>query len=141
MRPARYNKIKYPDENFEFGTRSRHGTLNFLIEMELVRMQQRATVGSKSTLKELAARSIGNAGPDIKGWENEFQVKITLDARTITKRTSQTEVMMQVFKRACSTLNYLNANVLILVLSQVFLDTAILNHLSISRRMPYGSLR
>jgi hypothetical protein len=104
-------------------------------------MQQRATVGSKSTLKELAARSIGNAGPDIKGWENGFQVKITLDARTITKRTSQTEVMMQVFKRACSTLNYLNANVLILVLSQVFLDTAILNHLSISRRMPYGSLR
>jgi hypothetical protein len=47
--------------------------------MELVRMQQRATVGSKSTLKELAARSIGNAGPDIKGWENEFQVKITLE--------------------------------------------------------------
>jgi hypothetical protein len=38
-------------------------------------------------------------------------------------------------------LNYLNADVLILVLSQVFLDTAILNHLSISRRMPYGSLR
>ena len=111
MRPARYNKIKYPGENFEFGTRSRHGTLNFLIEMELVRMQQRATVGSKSTLKESAARSIGNAGPDIKGWENKYQVKITLDARTITKRTSQTEVMMQVFRRACSTLNYLNANV------------------------------
>ncbi len=137
--PLQQNKISR--WKFEFGTRSRHGTLNFLIEMELVRMQQRATVGSKSTRKESAARSIGHAGPDMKGWENEFQVKITLDARTITKRTSQTEVMMQVFKRACSTLNYLNANVLILVLSQVFLDTAILNHLSISRRMPYGSLR
>jgi len=74
-------------------------SIRALIEMELLRMQQRATVGSKSTLKESAARSIGHAGPDMKGWENEFQVKITLDARTVTKRTSQTEVMMQVFKR------------------------------------------
>ena len=74
-------------------------SIRALIEMELLRMQQRATVGSKSTRKESAARSIGHAGPDMKGWENEFQVKITLDARTVTKRTSQTEVMMQVFKR------------------------------------------
>jgi hypothetical protein len=74
-------------------------SIRALVEMELLRMQQRATVGSKSTRKESAARSIGHAGPDMNGWENEFQVKITLDARTITKRTSQTEVMMQVFKR------------------------------------------
>ncbi len=74
-------------------------SIRALIEMKLLRMQQKATVGSKSTRKESAARSIGHVGPDMNGWENEFQVKITLDARTITKRTSQTEVMMQVFKR------------------------------------------
>ena len=74
-------------------------SIRALIEMELLRMQQKAIVGSKSTRKESGARSIGHAGPDMNGWENEFQVKITLDARTITKRTSQTEVMMQVFRR------------------------------------------
>ncbi len=69
-----------------------------LIEMELLRMQQRETNQSKSTRKESAARSIGNAGPGMNGWQNKIEVKIMLDARSVTKKTSQTEVMMHIFK-------------------------------------------
>jgi hypothetical protein len=44
------------------------------------------TVITKSTRKESAARSIGDFGPGMNGWQNEIQVKITLDARSITKK-------------------------------------------------------
>ena len=74
-------------------------SIRALIEMELLRMQQRVTTQSKSTRKESGARSIGNVGPEMNGWQDEIQVKITLDARSITKKTSQTEVMMHIFKR------------------------------------------
>jgi hypothetical protein len=44
------------------------------------------TVITKSTRKESAARSIGDFGPGMNGWQNEIQVKITLDARSIMAR-------------------------------------------------------
>ena len=53
------------------------------------------TQQTKSTRKESAARSIGDFGPGMNGWQNEIQVKITLDARSIAKKKPyQTEVMM-----------------------------------------------
>jgi hypothetical protein len=53
------------------------------------------TVTTYSTRKESASRSIGDFGPGINGWQiTEFQVKITL-----TKTTSQTDLMMHIFKR------------------------------------------
>ena len=73
-------------------------SIRALIEMELLRHQQRTLNSSKSTRKESGARSIGHAGPDMNGWQDVCQVKITLDARRITKKTSQTEVMMHIFK-------------------------------------------
>ena len=39
-------------------------SIRALIEMELLRMQQKAIVGSKSTRQESGARSIGHAGPN-----------------------------------------------------------------------------
>ena len=74
-------------------------SIRALIEMELLRMQQRVTTQSTSTRKESGARSIGHAGPEMNGWQDEIDVKITMDARRITKKTSQTEVMMHIFKR------------------------------------------
>jgi hypothetical protein len=74
-------------------------SIRALIEMELSRNQERNTTTAKSKRAESAARSIGNSGPGMNAWQNEVHVKITLDARSITKRTSQTEVMMHIFKK------------------------------------------
>jgi hypothetical protein len=76
-------------------------SMRALIEMELLRMQQRVTNQSngRSTRKESAARSIGHVGPGMNGWQDKIEVKITLDARSVTKKTSQTEVMMHIFKK------------------------------------------
>ena len=48
----------------------------------------------------------------MNGWENEFQLKITLDARSITKRSSQTEVMMQIYERESPWHEFLNSDCL-----------------------------
>ena len=66
--------------------------------MDLSRNQERITTTAKSKCEELASRSIGNSGPGMNAWK-KVHVKITLDARSITKRTSQTEVMMHIFKK------------------------------------------
>ena len=69
-----------------------------LLEMEILRSLQMTSVRNASRL-ESGARLIGHSGPGMHGWQDDYQVKFTLDARSITKRTSHTEVMMQVFKK------------------------------------------
>ena len=66
-----------------------------VIELDLLRRMEMASV--KNTRFESGGRLIGNSGPGMHGWQDERIVKITLDARSITKKTSQTEVTMQVF--------------------------------------------
>ena len=46
------------------------------------------------------ARVIGFSGPGMHGWQDTRTVKSTLDARSITKKTSQTEITAQVFDEA-----------------------------------------
>jgi len=67
------------------------------IELELHRMMQMTTV--KATRFESAGRLLGLCGPGMRGWQDLVNVKITVDARTITKRTSHTEVMLQIYKK------------------------------------------
>ena len=67
------------------------------IELELHRMMQMTTV--KATRFESGGRVLGHCGPGMHGWQDLFNVKITLDARTITKKTSHTEVMLQIYKK------------------------------------------
>ena len=67
------------------------------IEMELLRLMQMAT--AKATRSDSGGRLLGHSGPGMLGWQDLFNVKITLDARTITKKTSHTEVMMQIYKK------------------------------------------
>ena len=66
------------------------------VELDLLRQMQMATV--KKTRNASGARLIGFSGPGMHGWQPKVRCKITLDARTITKKTSQTEVTMQAFK-------------------------------------------
>jgi hypothetical protein len=66
------------------------------LELELLRQMQMATV--KKTRSDSGGRLIGLSGPGMFGWQSKVRCKITLDARTITKKTSQTEVTMQAFK-------------------------------------------
>ena len=58
------------------------------VEAEILRLMQ--IVNAKDTRKEVACRTLdGNLR-----WEDHYHIKITLDARRITKRVSQTEVML-----------------------------------------------
>ena len=66
------------------------------IEMALLRMQQTAV--ARTSYKEVEGRS-GLAGPNQLRWEDMYHIKITFDARRITKKTSQTEVMMHIFRK------------------------------------------
>ncbi len=72
-------------------------SLRAAIEMELLRMFEMPI--DKRRKSESGARSVGNSGPGCNAWQEEFYVKITLDARLITKKTSHTEVMIQIFRR------------------------------------------
>ena len=60
------------------------------VEMEILRMMQVTSMGSR---KESGARSVG-VEPERNLWQDHYHIKITLDARRITKKTSQTEVML-----------------------------------------------
>jgi hypothetical protein len=63
------------------------------IEAEILLLMQ--IVNAKDTRKEVACRTL-----DCNlQWEDHYHIKITLDARRITKRISQTEVMLIVLPK------------------------------------------
>ena len=68
-----------------------------LIELDLLRRLQMPSANLKKQKFESDARTIGFSGPGMHGWQDKWTVKITLDARSITKKTSQTEVSIQTF--------------------------------------------
>ena len=68
-----------------------------LIELDLLRRLQMPSANLKKQKYESGARAIGFSGPGKHGWQDKWTVKITLDARSITKKTSQTEVSIQTF--------------------------------------------
>lgn len=47
-----------------------------------------------STRNESGARSIGHARLEMNGWQDEIDVKITFDARAITKKISHTSIYL-----------------------------------------------
>ena len=61
-----------------------------VVEMEILRLMQQGALKSDRDV---------DVGPDGRGWQDHFNVKITLDARRITKRTSQTEVMLLIIPK------------------------------------------
>ena len=66
-----------------------------VIELDLTRRLQMTS--AKNSRKEAGGRSIGFSGPGMHGWQDSRTVKFTLDARSITKKTSHTEMTAQVF--------------------------------------------
>jgi len=71
-----------------------------VVEMEISRMMQVVNNGKginsskdKPQDGEAGGRLVGIL-PDGHGWQDHFHIKIALDARRITRRTSQTEVML-----------------------------------------------
>jgi hypothetical protein len=66
------------------------------IEMEILRLMQ--VVNDNGSRQESGGRSTG-VKPGFHGWQDHFDVKITLDARRITKKTSQTEVMLLIIPK------------------------------------------
>ena len=68
-----------------------------LIELDLLRRLQMPSANLKKQKFESGARTIGFSGSGMHGWQDKWTVKITLDARSITKKTSQTEVSIQTF--------------------------------------------
>ena len=67
------------------------------VEMEVSRLMQVINKGA-NTRAEAGGR-IAGIMPDGHGWQDHFDVKITLDARRITRRTSQTEVMLVIIPK------------------------------------------
>ena len=65
------------------------------VELDFLRRLQMAS--GKNTKDESGGRVIGYSGPGMYGWQDERTVKITLDARSITKKTSHTDMSMQTF--------------------------------------------
>ena len=63
-------------------------SLRAAVETEILNLMQMTNV--KCSLKEVACRSLDC---NLR-WEDHYHIKITLDARRITRRTSQTEVML-----------------------------------------------
>ena len=61
-----------------------------VVEMEILRLMQQ--------VDDKTGRVVG-IGPDGHGWQDHFHIKITLDARRITRRTSQTEVMLLIIPK------------------------------------------
>ncbi len=76
---------------------SRTATVQFPVSGELLLRRHR---GESSSSFQGGGPSGGgdDYAAGINAWQNEFQVKIALIASSITKRTSQTEVMMHIFK-------------------------------------------
>ena len=66
-----------------------------VIEIDLTRRLQMTS--AKNSRKESGARVIGLSGPGMHGWQDKRTVKFTLDARTVTRKTSHTEMSAQVF--------------------------------------------
>jgi hypothetical protein len=76
------------------------GSVRANVEMEISRMMQVVNNGKglnsskgKPENGEAGGRLVGIL-PDGHGWQDHFHIKIALDARRITRRTSQTEVML-----------------------------------------------
>ena len=67
------------------------------VEMEILRLMQEVHVGKGARTR--AGDRVTGIGPDGHGWQDHFHVKITLDARRITRRTSQTEVMLPIIPK------------------------------------------
>ena len=67
------------------------------VEMEILRLMQEVHVGKGARTR--AGDRVTGIGPDGHGWQDHFHVKITLDARRITRRTSQTEVMLLIIPK------------------------------------------
>ena len=63
------------------------------VETEILRLMQ--VIGIKNTRQEVAGRSLDCTWR----WEDHYDIKITLDARRITRQTSQTEVMLIVLPK------------------------------------------
>ena len=68
-----------------------------LIEIDLLRRLQMPSANMKKKKHESGGRVIGFSGPGMHGWQDKWTVKITLDARSITKKTSHTDMSMQTF--------------------------------------------
>ena len=68
-----------------------------VVEHEILRIMQVVDHG-KGTRHEAGGRVVG-IGPDGHGWQDRYHVKIQLDARRITRRTSQTEVMLLIIPK------------------------------------------
>ena len=68
-----------------------------LVENEILRMIQVVDTG-EGTRHEAGGRVVG-IGPDGHGWQDLYDVKIQLDARRITRRISQTEVMLLIIPK------------------------------------------
>ena len=68
-----------------------------LIELDLLRRLQMPSANMKNRKHESGGRAIGFSGPGMHGWQDKWTVKITLDARSITKKTSHTDMSMQTF--------------------------------------------
>ena len=66
------------------------------LESELLRRLQMAAAANTKDLS--GGRVIGTSGPGCMGWQAEATCKITMDARTVTQKQSQTETTMQIFK-------------------------------------------
>jgi len=65
--------------------------------MEILRLMQEVHVGKGARTR--AGDRVTGIGPDGHGWQDHFHVKITLDDRQITRRTSQTEVMLLIIPK------------------------------------------
>ena len=68
-----------------------------VVEHEILRIMQVVDNG-KGTRHEAGGRVVG-IGPGGHGWQDRFHVKIQLDARRITRRISQTEVMLLIIPK------------------------------------------
>jgi hypothetical protein len=55
------------------------------------------SANKKNKKHESGGRAVGFSGPGMHGWQDKWTVKITLDARSITKKTSHTDMSMQTF--------------------------------------------
>jgi hypothetical protein len=69
-----------------------------VVEHEILGIMQVVDNG-KGSRHEAGGRVVG-IGPDGHGWQDRYHVKIQLDARRITRRTSQTEMMLLISKGA-----------------------------------------
>jgi hypothetical protein len=74
-------------------------SLRATIEMEIGRMMQMPAAKVSFRRNESGARLIGHCGPDQLDWQDEYHCKITFDARSITKKTSHTEIMLHIYRK------------------------------------------